>query len=269
MENTEFIKVMTEDETPGHYDQIEMFYENAEAVLTTLPKILKSSEEVVSYGSEKSEEAPAISPDEPLGYLACHPSQNSGLEMVIYSNPKTMKNSVKDVFPFVDEGAKYNCSIQNIHLFDNRMEAQIEAFIDDENNMLLNFFDTHYLNNRAFYNNEDNFQFIIRGFAYGLEKNEPDDTIISVSQREDMGLDHYEIQSPVKDIDELPEKINGQKVWRLGLVLGFNPDGSEIPLDVYITERSLADSQLPKEGDNISAVVWLQGHLWGIGEDED
>ena len=38
-------------------------------------------------------------------------------------------------------------------------------------------------------------------------------------------------------------------------------------LPVIITARLLGKGTLPKPGDSIQALVWLQGHLWGAEED--
>lgn len=290
MSDNEFVRVLTEEQASDHCDQLEMYYEEAEQVFGSLKTLLPKSEDVESYGSVHHEEKPALSADEPLGFLAVYPSQNAGVSMVIHNDAKTMKNSVKAVFPFIGEGNKYPCSIQNIQLYPNHLEAQISAFIDEDQNLLLNFYDTHYLDNRTFYNDKDTFQFIIRALAYCVEVNQTTDpnelkkiaglvdkdskdnleidakNMIAVYPREDMGADHYEIQSPVQDIKEYGN-INGEKVWQIGILLGTTPAGEDIPLDIYVTERSLNGSPLPKVGDNISAVVWLQGHLWGIGEE--
>lgn len=294
----ELIQQLDEEQTPGHLDQVEMFYEDTDEVFKSLTGVITKSEEAVSYGTVRQEQAPELKEDETLGYVIVHPNQHAGLSCVLHCDPKKMKNSVKAVFPFIDEGCKYPCTIQSVKLFDNKVEAQIEAFIDDEQNLSMTFYDAHYLNNRAFYNGKDTFHFIIRGFAYCIEINQPGkvqitdpeelqklagvvegevkekveldlENMIAVYPREDMGADHYEIQSPVLEVNQYPEKVNEQTVWQIRVMLGRNPDGSEIPLDVYITERSLEGAPLPKVGDNISAVVWLQGHLWGIGDEEN
>lgn len=290
MSDMEFVKVLTEEQASDHCDQLEMYYEDADEVFNSLRTLLPKAEDAESYGQVHRDKAPAVSPDEPLGCLAVYPSQNSGISIVIHSNPKTMKNSVKAVFPFIGEGNKYPCSIQNVQLYPDRLEAVVSAFVDKDQNLLLNFYDTHYLDNRTFYNHKDTFQFIIRGLAFCVEINKAADpnelkklaglvdkdskenleidanTMIAVYPREDIGPDHYEIQSPVQDIKEYGE-INGEKVWQIGVLLGTTPDGEDIPLDIYVTERSLDGCPLPKVGDNISAVVWLQGHLWDIGEE--
>ena len=291
MSDNEFVSCLIEDQASDHCDQLEMYYEEAEEVFNNLKNLLPKSEDAESYGQVNREKAPALSPEEPLGYLAVYPGQNAGISMVIHSNPKTMKNSVKAVFPFIGEGGKYPCAIQKVNLFPNRLEAQISAFIDEDQNLLLNFYDTHYLDNRTFYNSKDTFQFIIRGLAYCIEVNKPADpdelkklaglvdkdsnanleidanNMIAVYPRDDMGADHYEIQSPVQEIKEYGN-INGEKVWQIGILLGTTPDGKDIPLDLYITERSLGGQPLPRVGENISAVVWLQGHMWDIGEEQ-
>lgn len=286
--DSEFKKVMTEEETSDHCDQLEIFYENAEEVFDSLRTLLPKCEDVQSYAGEHKEEAPSLSADEPLGFLAVYPSQNDGISIVMHCDPKTHKNKVKAVFPFIGEGCKYSCSIRNVSLYPNRLEAVISSFVDEEENLLLNFYDTHYMDNRVFYNSKDSFQFIIRGLAYCVEVNQASDpdelkklagmidkdsvaenleidpnSMIAVYPREDMGADHYEIQSPVQDIKKYGE-VNGKEVWQIGVSLGTTPDGEDIPLDIYVTKESMNGTPLPKAGDNISAVVWLQGHLWGL-----
>ena len=48
------------------------------------------------------------------------------------------------------------------------------------------------------------------------------------------------------------------------IVLGFTPDGEDIPLDVYLTKKSLEDNPLPEEGDNVYLTVHIQGYLYNI-----
>ena len=107
MSDNEFVSCLIEDQASDHCDQLEMYYEEAEEVFNNLKNLLPKSEDAESYGQVNREKAPALSPEEPLGYLAVYPGQNAGISMVIHSNPKTMKNSVKAVFPFIGEGGKF------------------------------------------------------------------------------------------------------------------------------------------------------------------
>ena len=68
----------------------------------------------------------------------------------------------------------------------------------------------------------------------------------------------------MREIEEYSENVNGQKIWGLTVVLGFSPDGEDIPLKLYMTEKSLGDSQFPNVGDNIAVNLSLQGYLCDI-----
>ena len=248
------IDSLTEEQKAGYLKIVEFYKDKIDKSVkaeTYASKHIEDIPQSTNYDWEK----------EPQGEIKVYPGSNEGLGFVYIKDPKTNNNSIKSVFPFISEGYEYPCSIQNIKLDYLHNEGEIEAFIDEDENLLVNFYDIHFLDNRKFYNPDDTFNFILMGLASNVEVVENDD-MISMEQDQD---NIYEIYSVVRAINKYSDNINGEKVWRMTIVLGFTPDGEDIPLDVYLTQKSLLDNEpLPEEGDNVYLTVHIQGYLYNI-----
>ena len=101
------------------------------------------------------------------------------------------------------------------------------------------------------------------GLAREIEIIENED-LISLNPAYDKLSEEYDINTVVRKVKLLDNEINGEKVWKMTIVIGFTPEGEDILLDIYATSRSFEDSTIPQEGDNISARLSLHGYLTGI-----
>lgn len=260
----DFIKELGEAESPGHLDQLELFYEDTEELFASLTEIITSSKVAITYALVHKDSLPALKPNEPVGHLLNWPDSQAGLCTIIRSDQAGACNSFVAAYPFSSDGIKYPCKLLEIRLFNNQLEAQLVALVGEDELLSLTFYDTRYLSDRLAYSKDCVFEFVLRGFAYHLEASQAEDLDQSaVFPREDLGADHYEIQGPVTSVTTLPHKILGQTIHVLAVTMARTVADEPLDVEIYLTAKVLGKSRLPQAGENVSAVIWLQGHLCG------
>ena len=126
--------------------------------------------------------------------------------------------------------------------------------------------DDSYIANRFLYNKDDSYIFNINALAYSVEIIN-NDNMICVSPTYDIDSEHYDIDTIVNRVSIYDEFVNEQKVWQLDVVIGYTPDGDEIPLVVYFTKKSLNGNPIPQKGDNVHLSVSIQGSLVAINKE--
>jgi hypothetical protein len=264
-EKNDFITELSEENTPGHLDQIEMFYEDTDQLFKSISEVIPASQLAVTYATVRNVVSPSTSDVEPKGYLLHWPDHKNGLSCVIRSDGQGQQNSLQAVFPFCSEGVEYLCRLDEIRLFHNRLEAQLKVMAGADEELALTFFDAHYLADRFVYRQGRSYRFIVRAFAYCLEVagNSGEDTGWALFNRPDLGADHYEVQGPVESVAELEQPVLGQKTSKIRIIIGRTSEDEDCYLDIFVTQKVLGSARLPKPGDNIQSVIWLQGHLWG------
>lgn len=232
-----------------------------DSIIEKLPK----SQSVISYASKNKIETSPSETENNDTKVYVYPDNKAGLSIIITHDPDfKYEKRIEAVFPFIAEGKEYPCTILNVFVDEfSEYEASIEAFVDEEENLSLTFYDLHYLDNKSLYNKDDTFNFVIMGLANSIEVVESDDMIMLDSFFEEKS-EEYNLTSIVREIKEYSDNINGEKVWAITTLIGYAPDGEDIPLTLYFTKRSLQDSKLPKVGDNIFAHILLQGYLKSI-----
>ena len=264
----DLITDLSEDQSPGHLDQIELFYEDTDSLFDSISDVIADSHLAVTFASVRAEQFPAPA-DQAKGWLLHWPDHQKGLTCVVRSDGNGQQNSLVAVFPFFNDGIQYHCRVNGVRRFASRFEAQIEALVGDDELLSLTFYDCHYLSDRNVYRKNAAYRFVLRSFAYHFNLQSPADSefFSAVFNREDLGADHYELQGPVRKVEEIAGPFLGQKAWNVHIVVANSEDGEEMLLPVIITARLLGKGSLPKPGDSLQALVWLQGHLWGVEED--
>ncbi|PKL45177.1 MAG: hypothetical protein CVV41_03545 [Candidatus Riflebacteria bacterium HGW-Riflebacteria-1] len=264
----DLITELSEDASPGHLDQLELFYKDTEELFGSMTSIITSSQLAVTCSSLHPELAQPLAAGEPAGHLLQWPSPRCGLTSVIRSDQQGQCNSLIAVFPFIGDGVKHRCRLLETRLYANRLEAQLFAYIGGDEELNMTFYDAHYLANRTIYQKEALYHFILRGFAYHLESvmPGPDGFMEAIYQREELGADHYEISGLVRDVKEYDFAMPEQKFWLLRTLIARTSSGEEIEIDLLLTGKTLGKNSLPQAGDCINALIWLQGHLWGPTE---
>ena len=187
----DLISELSEDASPGHLDQLELFYENTEELFASMTSIITSSLVATTCASLRPELAPPAASSEPAGFLLNWPSMRCGLTSIIRSDQQGQCNSLAAVFPFIGDGVKHRCRLLETRLYANRLEAQLAAYIGEDEELALTFYDAHYLANRTIYQKDAAYHFVLRGFVYHLEITDGE-FMEALFQRAELGADHYE-----------------------------------------------------------------------------
>lgn len=259
-----FITELDESASPGHLDQLELFYEDTEELFAGMTSVITASQMAVSYATSHADSSLKPDPAEPVGHLLEWPSSRCGLTSIIRSDQGGQCNTLQAVFPFTGEGVLYCCKLLETRLFSNRLEAQLVVLAGLDEELSLTFYDAHYLLDRMVYKKDEVYQFVLRGFIYHLMVNAPDPQykgMTAIFPREELGADHYEVQGPVKEVKEFDFDMLGQKFWLVKITIANNSAGEDLDLDLVLTRKVLGTGQVPRIGDDISAAIWLQGHL--------
>ncbi len=266
-DNDQFITTLNDEQSPGHLDQIELFYDDTEKLFDSISDIIAASQLAVTYATTRSGEFKALPAVEPSGWLLQWPTGLNGLSCVVKSDESGAQNALQAVFPFCSDGVTYSCRLTGVRLFSNRLEAQLQVMAGEEEELALTFYDARYLCDRVVYQKDAVYLFNLRAFAYFFAVMPPGqdsvDGLWALLNRPDLGADHYEIHGPVRSVAELELPMLGQKVWRVSVVIGCSSEMEEQLLDILVTGKVLGNTPSPVEGSQIRAVVWLQGHLWG------
>ena len=258
---------LNEEQSPGHLDQIELFYDDTAQLFDSISDIIATSQLAVTYVSARPGQFATAPAGEPAGWLLQWPDGLHGLSCIIRSDDQGQTNALQAVFPFSSEGVTCTCRLLAVRLFYNRLEAQLQVLVGAEEELSLTFYDTRYLHDRLAYRKDATYQFVIRAFAYVFAALAPDedsvDGLWALFNREELGADHYEIHGPVRAVAEYELPMLGQKLWRVSVVIGCSSDMEEQLLDILVSAKVLGKGNPPRVGDQVRAVAWLQGHLWG------
>lgn len=179
----------------------------------------------------------------------------------------TENSMVSTSYPFSVDGEEHTMELNDVKEWSNNLEAWLEGSIGPA---AINFFDTLYFKEKDSYQKGQEYRFKLSGFAYQISKSEPE-TIQDGEGREfstqDMAAffpwsqgfsDDYQFQTVVKEIGEL--EFRGNTVYRITAPL-FRDEETHEDYDVaiYVSENNLRENIQPE--DNISGIMWLQGHL--------
>jgi len=261
-----FIEELDEKTSPGHLDQIELFYEDTEELFKSMTDIITASQLATTFATANRTSTVPPGKTESSGYLLKWPDAEAGLSTVICSQADGCCNSLAAAFPFTSSGTLFTCRLTGIRLFANRLEAQLKVNAGEEELLELTFYDIHYLQDRTIYRENGLYQFALRAFAYHFEVYDDPEAFSAMFPRADLGSDHYEIQGPVCLVEQPEKDMLKQKILSVKVSVAQNPDGTPVILEVIISARVLGQKKAPAAGQCINAVIWLQGHLHGLPE---
>lgn len=208
-------------------------------------------------------------------------------------------HQLASLYPWTSEGVQHTIKLKQVKLWPGRLEAYIVASVGPGDEIDIAFFDTLFAANRVFYKKDELYQFILVGFPYSFQisKSEPiiidapskvrslrqamyaNDTqqressepltfetkgMTALLPRPDLAADDYEFQGPVKSVTEYHAEILGQRAWRIRVTVA-RPGDQDFDIDLCLTEKTLGNSRLPKIGEDVCGLLWLQGYLWMPG----
>ena len=281
-----------EPEDQPHYlgSHWEPFYEDANDLYRTLPDIIPQSS--VHEGFNSNHPAPREIPEEwAKGMHLCWPGHYRGLVVTLLTEKN--QNVMVSIYPYICIGVEVSIEIQRVFVWHSGVEAQIEGSWGDAT---ITFFDTSFLNDRAWYETGASYQFILSGIAYEAkpaELNElpvklPPDIINGLRAiTEEQGVeapaihdlktlqlegaailspipewdrDDYWFRGTVRRVRPFNDDWLGQSGWEVRVtVMRFGDKDAD--LDVFITQRIWSGSKPPRTGQDIEGSLWLQGHL--------
>jgi len=179
---------------------------------------------------------------------------------------------VYTVYPMAMDGIVHEVKVVGFDEWANGIEGQAIGTIGDA---VLAFFDTRYYRNIRAYRREERYPFALTAFAYTLSPAKeqmvkgPDGALhstigIAGYRRFERGdIDDFVFQSPVKDVQRV--SYSGRTLYRLILPLFRlqSDDGEgyhDLDIVVYAAEH-VTGGYVPKPGDAVTGVLWLQGYL--------
>jgi hypothetical protein len=297
----EIVVEISSEEAGGHGDHWKIFFHNLKDFFTRLPQIIQEAQPALTYADIRSA-IPYIFPkQEPDGYLLVWPIPRFGLIATIKRNSPSAANELISAYPWVSEGKQHTIRMEQIRLWPNRLEAQIEAGLGIDEELPITFFDPLFAANRVFYKKGEWYQFILVGFPYTFEIVDPKPIVINDPEKirnlrsilhsddperresqeplifetkgmaallphHDLEGDDYEFQGPVKSVTEFHTEMFGQRTWRIRITIHRRSD-KDFDLDLCLTEKILGNQRMPEAGDDVRGILWLQGYLWmpGLG----
>ncbi len=259
----DFINELDDKNSPGHLDQLELFYDDTDELFNSITEIVTESHLAITYFTANKENFPSSDKEKPKGYLLKWPNHENGILTVISSQENGSLNSLTAVFPFSATGTDFICRLQRIRLFSNAIEAQLQVMAGEDELLELTFYDIHFLYDRPAYKKDARYHFVLRAFAYHAEIHENPESMSALFPRPDLGADHYEVQGPIIGIEEFSDGMLKQKTWTVKTVIAENPDGKPVVLDILLSAKVLGKRKPPAVSQCLTAVIWLQGHLWG------
>jgi hypothetical protein len=268
----------------------EPFVDDSTELLKRIPEILPQALPQTGYG----EHYPApkkIPPDWTTGYQLVWPLRVSGMSLMIRSNESQQQSELVSLFPFFAEGSQAALTLRQVDVWEGECEAQITAGWGEAE---ITFFDTQYLLNRAWYEAEKSYDFILTGLAYSAcpstifkmparqnpeelswlkqlaaERGEEPPEEMTEIDLTGMAMflpvdawdkDDYKFRAPIKQVKEFQDLL-GQDGWKVRTTV-FRFGDADADLDIVITRRAWGGDAPPQAGQDIEGTLWLQGYLW-------
>lgn len=286
-------------EAGGHGGHWEIFFDDVGVLLKALPRIIQEGKLALAYADIKSAKPYPFPEREPKGALLVWPIPRFGLIAAIELDARSEANQLISAYPWVSEGAQHTIRLERVRLWPNRLEAQIDALVGADEELSITFFDPLFAANRAFYNKDEIYPFVLVGFPYVLEIVDPAPIVINDMEkvrrlrtmmykddpaqrdtreplvfetkgmaallpRGDLAGDDYEFQGPVKSVTEFHTEMLGQQAWRVRITVRRHAD-KDFDIELCLTRKVLSDSRVPKIGEDVRGILWLQGYLWMPG----
>ena len=288
------LRGLTADGRPEDFDSFWWFepfgYEQKD-VIELLPEALNKAQQVVlSTAIERRANHP-LDPAEPEGMLFVWPTRNSGLTLLVERNEGQW--ALTGCWPFLTSGSEHDAEIEQIVLAPDRLQAMVKAQIGGE--LGLTYHDYEFAAHRGLYVRRVDHRLVLAGIAhaFGMADTAPiklspdapsffalsrggeavgEDGKITISttgmaaifHRPNIAPNAYELRGPVVQVRKTLNEILDQPVWLVRVTvarIGSDND-VDVNLDIAVTATILGGRPLPEKGDEVEAVVRLQGSIW-------
>ncbi|MEN6440898.1 MAG: hypothetical protein ABFD97_20185, partial [Syntrophobacter sp.] len=289
------VVTISDEEAGGHGSHWDVFFDDVNVLVKTLPRIIREAQLPPAYADVKSARPYLFPEHEPKGVLLVWPIPRFGVMAAIELDAPSGANQLISAYPWVSEGVQHTIRLEQVRLWPSRLEGQIDALAGTDGELPITFFDPLFTANRAFYKKGEIYQFILAGFPYKFEIVDPEPIVIKDPEeigrlrtaihqddparrdslepiviktkgmaaflpREDLAPDDYEFQGPVKSVTEFHTEMLGQQAWRVRITVSRLAD-KDFDIDLCLTRKVLGDSRLPEIGEDVCGIMWLQGYL--------
>lgn len=224
------------------------------------------------------------SPDRPKVWNALtYPG--TPLQYLVLLETTQERNVLMNGYPYAPGGVRNRLKVERIHGSEVNGEALIEASFEDA--VDITFFDPLYFREGHRYAEGQTYDFELSAIAYRIRRAEPQvftvdrpelAAILGAPGDESRGPvaihtegaaillpieqgepDDYQFQAPIEAVSSF--KIEGTRIYRARATL-LRLDAPFV-VDLYAAEHVLPSGYEPREGDDVTGVLWLQGHLVG------
>ncbi len=266
----------------------EPFLDDVEVLLNKLPNMAEEASVQAGYAEFFPAER-QIPENWNTGFYFAWPDRNHGLMLSIKIEKE--QNNLSSMFPYHQSGMQHRIILDHVIVWENGVEAQIEARLGLG---LITFYDSHYLINRAHYETEKTYEFILTAIVYyakftdnqkfnithsdeliqNLNKLNLEYSIAKEMTVNTQGAamllplskgdeDEYQFSGTITKVEPLKE-ILGQTGWWVDATLMRDNKNEDKPIDfrMMITQRAWSETSEPCVGKDITGTFWLQGRLW-------
>lgn len=277
--------IFEEDEQHYAGSHIAPFIEVEEA-LKSLPDILPNAVVSQSYADMTSLTPPyPCSLPFPKAASLAYPNHRGDLVALILIEEDA--NRFASMFPYKWAGKTFDATIDQVYVWDNGVEGQVEI---DTHGFLLTFFDTHFISDKEFFVSAGKYGFSLLGIGYDIgypEKNELTvkmkkevlqvmgeeveadtdkvfslqgmKTFMNIGQDE---RDEYSFRGSILSVKN--ETMMGLSIYLITIDALRNIDDETFELPVIVSHKAWKESEVPKVGDEIEGILWLQGRMLHI-----
>jgi hypothetical protein len=231
-----------------------------------------------------------VPPTWPEGVYLDWPSHESGVRTVEIVTPTEDWLDLVTVFPFFSMGSRHTATLEQVVVRKNGCEANIAALLGEAS---IDFYDTAYLINRAWYKAGREYEFILTGIAYTARpasserftiRQDPEvaawiarrererghevlpdlEPVFSMKgmaallPMEEGNRDEYTFRGPIQSIQEIDD-ILGWRAWLIEVtVLRFSED---VNFKILVTRSAWQGDEPPEVGTDVEGSLWLQGYM--------
>jgi hypothetical protein len=295
------VEEIEDDAVFGGGGLFEPFGLSSPEAVALLPKAIQEARLTTNCELNQSLAARALKlpSSEPDAALLAWPGFRCGLMMAVAFEEGG--NELKALWPFTTDGVEHEVRLDRVLVPSNRVQGLIEGAVFD---LPVCFMDVFYAADRVFHRVGSIHRVLLSGFAHEFSVVDPQPIILEQSKvsydlrqvfgREAFNADGsvtlqtrgmagmapataqypsnwYEVQGPVRRIDRYSGDLFGRAVWQIRTTVsrGAFVNDQDFNIDIFLTDHVLADRALPAVGDDIRAVIWLQGRVWWPNIDED
>jgi hypothetical protein len=273
----------------GHGDHWKCFGDFAEAFPELVQLATHGEGGDIHGGKDNFVQNPDTGKQEILFSLA-NPGTDLRPLVLLASNSTNNCYDVWSGYPFAKTGIAHRLVVDTIDVWENCVEARIEATSAD--GAPVGFFDTLYHVNRGSTEVGKEYTFVLAGLAYSVETIAPEPIRITdpeavernrriwaeIGQElsltadgaiefrmegaaillpiEEWDIDEYQFQGPVREVSSF--QLHRWTVHAIRTTV-MVVDDENFDVILYVTENCLK-GPLPKPGDDIRGTMWLQGY---------